>query len=102
MIQTCSYREMIDIEAEAWRAFDCQPIATGKGGKHRTAKRDKVTRTTQRFFDKLNGPNPPHTKEEAVEMITPIIGLIISMFVKQLVVMVIEWLWDRTQRKAEA
>jgi hypothetical protein len=53
MIQTCSYRERIDIEAEAWRAFDCQPVATGKGGKHRTAKRDKVTRTTQRFFDKL-------------------------------------------------
>ena len=93
---------MINIEAEAWRAFDCHPVATGKGGKQRTAKRDKVTRTTQRFFDKLNGPNPPHTKEEAVEMISPFIALVLSMMFKQLAVMVIEWLWDRTQQKEAA
>ena len=99
MITTYSYRDVLGIEAEAWRAFDCHPVASGKGGRKRDAKRDKVTRTTQRFFDAINGPNPPHTKEEAVEMITPFIGLILSMLFKQLAVMVIEWLWDRTQKQ---
>lgn len=96
-----SYEDTYAIEGEAWRAFGCQPLATGKGGRQRDSKRRKVSKTTERFFDAINSDNPPQTKEEAVEMITPIIGLLLSLVFKQLVVMVIEWLWDRTQKASQ-
>ncbi len=92
-----SYQEIISIESEAWRAFDCQPVASGRGGKKRDAKRDKVTAVTNRFFDVIMSDNPPKTKEDAVTMLTPVLGLLLSIFFKQLAVMVIEWLWDRTK-----
>ena len=102
-----SYQEIISIETEAWRAFDCQPeawrafdcrpVATRRGGKKRDAKRDKVTAVTNRFFDVMMSDNPPKTKDDAVTMLTPVLGLLLSIFFKQLAVMVIEWLWDRTK-----
>ena len=91
-----SYQEIMSIEAEAWRAFDCQPVATGRGGRKRDAKRHKVTSVTNRFFDVMMSEHPPSTKQEAVEMLTPFLGLLLSIFFKQLAIMVIEWLWDRT------
>jgi len=54
-----SYQEIISIETEAWRAFDCQPVASGRGGKKRDAKRNKVTAVTNRFFDVMMSDNPP-------------------------------------------
>ena len=92
-----SYQEIISIESEAWRVFDCQPVASGRGGKKRDAKRDEVTAVTNRFFDAMMSDNPPKTKDDAVTMLTPVLGLLLSIFFKQLAVMVIEWLWDRTK-----
>ena len=102
-----SYQEIISIETEAWRAFDCQPeawrafdcrpVATRRGGKKRDAKRDKVTAVTNRFFDAMMSDDPPKTKDDAVTMLTPVLGLLLSIFFKQLAVTVIEWLWDRTK-----
>lgn len=94
-----SYQQVDEIEAEAWRAFDCQPVATGRGGIKRDAKRDKVTAVTNRFFDAMMSDNPPKTKEDAVTILTPFLGLLLSIFFKQLSIMVIEWLWDRTAKK---
>ncbi len=102
MTRCHSYQEIMAIEAEAWRAFDCQPVASGRGGKNRDAKREKVTRITNKFFDAMLSDNPPKTEQEAVEMLTPLMGMILSMFFKQLAVMVVEWLWARTQREQEA
>jgi len=95
-IETEAWRAF-DCQPEAWRAFDCQPVATVRGGKKRDAKRDKVTAVTNRFFDAMMSDNPPKTKDDAVTMLTPVLGLLLSIFFKQLAVMVIEWLWDRTK-----
>ena len=95
-IETEAWRAF-DCQPEAWRAFDCQPVATVRGGKKRDAKRDKVTAVTNRFFDAMMSDNPPKTKDDAVTMLTPMLGLLLSIFFKQLAVMVIEWLWDRTK-----
>ena len=95
-IETEAWRAF-DCQPEAWRAFDCQPVATVRGGKKRDAKRDKVTAVTNRFFDAMMSDNPPKTKDDAVTMLTPVLGLLLSIFFKQLIVMVIEWLWDRTK-----
>jgi hypothetical protein len=45
----------------------------------------------------MNGDDPPLTKEAAVEMVAPFMTLLLSLFFKQLAVLVIEWLWERTR-----
>jgi hypothetical protein len=45
----------------------------------------------------MNSDDPPLTKEQAVEMVAPFMTLLLSLFFKQLAVLVIEWLWERTR-----
>jgi len=63
----------------------------------RLSKRDKVSKIVERYFAVMNGDDPPLTKEQAVEMVAPFMTLLLSLFFKQLAVLVIEWLWERTQ-----
>ena len=86
------------IEAEAWKKFDCHPTAAARRDiSKRISKRDKVSRIVERYFAVMNSDNPPLTKEAAVEMVAPFMTLLLSLFFKQLAVMVIEWLWERTR-----
>jgi len=96
MTAAFAQNDIYQIEAEAWRKFDCHPTAMCRDVSKRISKRDKVSRVLLNYFDVMNGNNPPLTKEQAVEAVAPFIALLLSLFVKQLTVMVIEWLWERT------
>ena len=86
------------IEAEAWKKFDCHPMAVAsRDMPKRMGKRDKVSKIVERYFAVMNGDDPPLTKEAAVEMVAPFMTLLLSLFFKLLAVMVIEWLWERTR-----
>ena len=84
------------IEAEAWRHFECHPLASGRDNQKRSAKRNKVSKVLDKYFDAMNSASPPLTKEQAVEVVSPFFALLLSLFIKQLTVLVIEWLWERT------
>jgi len=96
MTAAFAQNDIYRIEAEAWMHFECQPLATGRDNPKRSAKRDKVSRVLARYFDAVNSNDPPLTKEQAVEMISPFFALLLSLFIKQLSVLIIEWLWERT------
>jgi len=96
MTAAFAQNDIYQIEAEAWRHFECHPLAAGRDNQKRSVKRDKVSRVLLNYFDVMNGDNPPLTKEQAVEAVAPFIALLLSLFVKQLTVLVIEWLWERT------
>ena len=89
--------DIYQIESEAWKHFQCQPLAAGRDIPKRMGKRDKVSRIVEKYFAVMNSDNPPLTKEQAVEMVAPFMTLLLSLFFKQLAVMVIEWLWERTR-----
>lgn len=77
--------------------FQCEERVSGAGkrsSKNRV-KREKIHNTMARFHAAMSSPNPPATKEKAVEAIAPLISLLLSLFLKQLIVQVIEWLWDQ-------
>lgn len=91
-------RDIYQIEAEAWKKFDCHPMAVASRDiSRRLSKRDKVSKIVERYFAVMNGDDPPLTKEQAVEMVAPFMTLLLSLFFKQLAVLVIEWLWERTR-----
>ena len=90
------HNDIYQIEAEAWKYFGCHPLAAGRDNVKRSAKRDKVSKVLEKYFEVVNGDNPPLTKEAAVEAVVPFLTLLLSLFFKQLAVMVIEWLWERT------
>ena len=89
--------DIYKIESEAWRHFQCQPLAAGRDNPKRSGKRDKVSKIVEKYFAAMNSDNPPLTKEAAVEMVSPFFALLLSLFFKQLSVLVIEWLWERTR-----
>ena len=89
--------DIYQIESEAWKHFQCQPLAAGRDIPKRMGKRDKVSRIVEKYFAVMNSDNPPLTKEQAVEMVSPFMTLLLSLFFKQLSVLVIEWLWERTR-----
>jgi hypothetical protein len=91
------HNDIYQIESEAWRHFDCQPLAAGRDNSKRSNKRDKVSKIVEKYIDVMNSDDPPLTKEQAVEMVAPFLTLLLSLFFKQLSVMVIEWLWERTR-----
>lgn len=86
------------IEAEAWKKFDCHPMAVASRDIYkRVSKRDKVSKIVEKYFAVMNSDDPPLTKEQAVEMVAPFMTLLLSLFFKQLAVQLIEWLWERTR-----
>jgi hypothetical protein len=89
--------DIYQIESEAWKHFQCQPLAAGRDNSKRSGKRDKVSRIVEKYFAAMNSDDPPLTKEQAVEMVSPFFALLLSLFFKQLSVLVIEWLWERTR-----
>jgi hypothetical protein len=91
------HNDIYQIESEAWKHFQCQPLAAGRDIPKRLGKRDKVSKIVEKYFAVMNSDDPPLTKEQAVEMVAPFMTLLLSLFFKQLAVMVIEWLWERTR-----
>lgn len=81
--------------------FGCSHVAYGrqKEKAERTKKRRRLKSTLDKFRTVMSGPNPPQTKEQAVEAIAPILALLLSMVWKQFAVMVIEWLWEQSQTR---
>jgi hypothetical protein len=69
-----------------------------KPNKERAAKRQKISKTLDRFRKLMSGPNPPKTKQEAVRALSPIFAFLLSAFVRS----VIEWLWDKMQEQTES
>lgn len=91
-------RDIHQIESEAWKKFNCHPMAVASRDiPKRLGKRDKVSKIVEKYFAVMNSDNPPLTKEQAVEMVAPFFTLLLSLFFKQLAVLVIEWLWERTR-----
>lgn len=89
------YQRAVDV-------FDCRMYASngtarGAEGRRRHKKQAQIHSTIDRFRAVMSSPNPPRTKEEAVEAIAPILTLILSMLVKQFVIQVIEWLWAQLE-----
>jgi hypothetical protein len=68
-----------------------------KPNKERAAKRKRIAKTIDRFRAVMSRPNPPRTKQEAVEAIAPLLTIILSMVFKQFAIEVIEWLWDQLE-----
>ncbi len=82
--------------------FDCRMYATGqtskgKEGRKRAKKQETIHKTIDRFRQVLAAGNPPRTKQEAVEMVSPFLTLLLSILFKQFAVQVIEWLWDQLE-----
>jgi hypothetical protein len=86
------------IESECYRHFGVDNVfSRGKRDKAKTKKRDRVTDAMLGFRSVMNGANPPKTREEAVRAVGGITALLLSYLIRQLAVMVVEWLWDRLQ-----
>lgn len=80
--------------------FDCSPRAVSmfqKPDRERAKRRQNVARTIIRFNAAMSSTNPPRTKQEAVEMVAPFLSLLLSFFVRQFAIQVIEWLWDQME-----
>ena len=84
--------------------FDCGQLAFGrhKEKPERTKKRKRLKTTLDKFRAVMSGPNPPQTKEQAVQAIAPLLVLLLSVLWKQFAIMVIEWLWEQSQNQERA
>jgi hypothetical protein len=96
---TAAYFDRDTLYDQACIHFGCAGYvrAFGKPDRNLVAKRQKIDSTLRRFRALMSSANPPQTKAQAVEALSPFFALLLSMFFRQLVVEVIEWLWDRTQ-----
>jgi hypothetical protein len=96
---TAAYFDRDTLYDQACIHFGCAGSvrAFGKPDRKLVAKREKIDSTLRRFRALMSSANPPQTKAQAVEALSPFFALLLSMFFRQLVVEVIEWLWDRTQ-----
>ena len=96
-----SLRDELQLESEAWKEFECQPLASGaRRDKRRERKRLEVSRASNRFFEAMNSSTPPRSADEAVSMALPIGGWLLSWLFSTLAEAVIRWLWERTQESA--
>ena len=100
---TAAYFERDTLFDQACIHFGCAGYvrAFGKPDKKLVAKREKIDTTLRRFRAVMSSASPPKTQQEAVEAIAPILTRLLSMFLRQLVVEVIEWLWDQTQQDTQ-
>lgn len=63
----------------------------------RTKRRKRLAEIIQKFNAVMSSDNPPRTKQEAVEMVSPFLTLLLSMLFKHFTIQVIEWLWDQME-----
>lgn len=93
-----SVAEQASIEQSALREFDCAPLPFGhkKESNERARRRARVTETTRRFLDAVNGPRPPKTRDEAITASVGMWTTLLSMLLPQyaLAIAVAGWLWD--------
>lgn len=92
--------ESVSLLNEALREFDCEAPTSlaplpDRNRERRLAKRDKVTKTVQRFEALMNGPNPPATEAEMLAALTPVVAWVLSWFIRQLVIEVLRFCWRR-------
>ena len=76
-------------------------IGAARRDPQRTKKRQKLAETIQKFNAVMSSGNPPRTKQEAVEMVSPFLTLLLSVLLKQFAIQVIEWLWDQMEPQQE-
>lgn len=89
--------------------FNCEERTLGrfdlnaaKRDPQRTKKRQRLAKIVDRYHEVMSGPNPPQTKQQAVEAIAPLVTLILSIFFRQFAIQVIEWLWDQLEQQDAA
>ncbi len=94
----------MSIEDELLREFECQSIASAfrpmtaserREERRRKDKRERILKIQDQFADVWESGNRPKTREEAVAMLTPMAGYVLSLLFNMLSRRVIEWLWDR-------
>jgi len=93
----------MNITDELLREFDCLPVASSllttpaarRAEKKREQKRLKIVAVQDKFADLWDSENRPKTKQEAVALLTPMAGYVLSLLFNMLSRRVIEWLWDR-------
>jgi hypothetical protein len=94
--------EIERLKRELFHKFDCVELRQGKNYKEpreRRQRRELAQATLAAFIKAMNGPNAPKTKADAVAMVFPggIWFTLIWVFVRPLVIKMVQWLWDRTQ-----
>lgn len=97
---TAAFFERDSLYDQACFHFECSPKAVSmfqKPDRKAARKREQISRTLEKFRKVMSSPNPPRTKEQAVEMVAPFLTLILSMLLKQFAIQVIEWLWDQME-----
>jgi hypothetical protein len=72
-------------------------IGAARRDPERTRKRKRLAETIAKFNAVMSSDNPPRTKQEAVEMVAPFLTMLLSMFLRQFGIEVIEWLWDQLE-----
>jgi hypothetical protein len=96
---TAAYFDRDTLYDQACIHFGCAGSvrAFGKPDRKLVTKRQKIDSTLRRFRALMSSANPPQTKAQAVEALSPLLTLLLSVFFRQMVIELIEWLWDRTQ-----
>ena len=97
---TAAFFERDSLYDHACFHFECSPKAVSmfqKPDKRAARKRNQIANTIDQFRKAMSSDNPPRTKQEAVEMVSPFLTLLLSMLFKQFAIQVIEWLWDQLE-----
>jgi hypothetical protein len=86
------------IEAKAWREFKVAPLASGRNEETPATqrKRRQVSTEVYRGLQVLSSDNPPRSRDEAIERIVGVIGMMLQVFFPQyrLAIQVAGWLWE--------
>lgn len=86
--------------AAALIEFDCELPSTvsvypDRGRERRLAKRAKVSRTVLQFEALMRSDNTPKSEAELIAALTPVVTILLSWFVRQLVIQVLKYCWKQ-------
>lgn len=101
---TAAFLERDSLYDQACFHFECSPKAVSmfqKPDRKAARKRDQIGNTIDTFRKVMWSSNPPRTKQEAVEMVAPFLTMLLSFFVRQFAIQVIEWLWDQMETQQD-
>jgi hypothetical protein len=84
--------------AEIWKEFGVEPLpqySSRSEPAKRKRKREKVDSTVSDFIDLMTSNDAPETEAEMLAALTPVATWLLSWFVRQLVIQVLQACWKR-------
>lgn len=101
-------QQLAQLEVAAHEKFGCGNLAMAKATRnhreqrHLSRQRQDIADKTSAFGKVMNSPNPPQTRDEAIESTMGVLGMILSYLFPQyrLAISIIGFLWDMWQRNS--